>query len=53
MHAALVALITLITHHAIAPSDISYARGYVTQWDNFHHQLEPIVTRMPYMVAQG
>ncbi|EFJ46276.1 hypothetical protein VOLCADRAFT_105635 [Volvox carteri f. nagariensis] len=33
--------------------DISYARGYSTQWDNFMHQIEPLAARMPYMVAPG
>eukprot|EP00877_Chromochloris_zofingiensis_P010708 jgi/Chrzof1/5891/Cz16g19170.t1 len=33
--------------------DISYARGYVTQWDNFMQQIEPITRRMPYMVTPG
>lgn len=33
--------------------DISYARGYVSQWDNFHNQMETVTTKMPYMVAPG
>ncbi|GIL96226.1 hypothetical protein Vretimale_2087 [Volvox reticuliferus] len=33
--------------------DISYARGYSTQWDNFMHQIEPLAAHMPYMVAPG
>ncbi|KAF6263717.1 Metallo-dependent phosphatase-like protein [Scenedesmus sp. NREL 46B-D3] len=33
--------------------DISYARGYVTQWDNFMHQMEPLVSAVPYMTAHG
>lgn len=36
-----------------APPDVSYARGYVSQWDNFHHQTEPVVTRVPYMLVPG
>eukprot|EP00775_Hariotina_reticulata_P004167 gene4166-4415_t len=33
--------------------DISYARGYVTQWDNFMQQMEPIISQVPYMTAIG
>eukprot|EP00878_Enallax_costatus_P019287 GHUV01020344.1.p1 GENE.GHUV01020344.1~~GHUV01020344.1.p1 ORF type:complete len:392 (+),score=91.17 GHUV01020344.1:31-1206(+) len=33
--------------------DISYARGYVTQWDNFMHQIEPIASHIPYMTTPG
>eukprot|EP00879_Flechtneria_rotunda_P003651 GHRR01003888.1.p1 GENE.GHRR01003888.1~~GHRR01003888.1.p1 ORF type:complete len:559 (+),score=122.66 GHRR01003888.1:217-1677(+) len=33
--------------------DISYARGYVTQWDNFMHQLEPLISQVPYMASPG
>uniref|UniRef100_A0A383VVS5 Purple acid phosphatase n=1 Tax=Tetradesmus obliquus TaxID=3088 RepID=A0A383VVS5_TETOB len=33
--------------------DISYARGYVTQWDNFMHQMEPLVSSVPYMTTHG
>jgi hypothetical protein len=32
-------------------TDISYARGYVSQWENFHDQIEPIATRLPYMTV--
>ena len=32
-------------------ADISYARGYVSQWENFHDQIEPIATRLPYMTV--
>lgn len=28
-------------------------RGYVTQWDNYMDQIEPLVTRMPYMTVPG
>lgn len=28
-------------------------RGYSTQWDNFYSQLEPIASRVPYMVSVG
>lgn len=33
--------------------DISYARGYSSQWDVFFDQVEPLVTRMPYMTTIG
>ncbi|EGD77454.1 hypothetical protein PTSG_08549 [Salpingoeca rosetta] len=33
--------------------DISYARGYVSQWEQFHDQIEPIATSLPYMTAIG
>lgn len=33
--------------------DISYARGYESQWEQFHDQIEPISTRLPYMTAIG
>ncbi|KAG2498630.1 hypothetical protein HYH03_003377 [Edaphochlamys debaryana] len=33
--------------------DLSYARGYGSQWDNFFHQIEPIASVLPYMVAPG
>jgi hypothetical protein len=33
--------------------DISYARGYGTQWDTFWHQLSAIVTRIFFMTAIG
>lgn len=30
--------------------DISYAQGYVADWDVFFHQLLPLTSRVPYMV---
>lgn len=33
--------------------DISYARGYSWLWDNFFHQIEPVASRVPYMVCIG
>ncbi|KAG2446949.1 hypothetical protein HYH02_008103 [Chlamydomonas schloesseri] len=33
--------------------DISYSRGFSTQWDNFMQQIEPVAARMPYMVTAG
>ncbi|KAM0852660.1 hypothetical protein ACQ4PT_051614 [Festuca glaucescens] len=31
--------------------DISYANGYLSQWDQFTQQVEPITSRVPYMLA--
>jgi len=33
--------------------DISYARGYAAEWEQFHYQLLPITSRVPYMVSPG
>ncbi|KAI4343616.1 hypothetical protein L6164_010947 [Bauhinia variegata] len=33
--------------------DMPYANGYVSQWDQFTAQVEPISSRVPYMVASG
>ncbi|XP_030937446.1 probable inactive purple acid phosphatase 27 [Quercus lobata] len=33
--------------------DISYADGYVADWDQFTAQVEPIASAVPYMVASG
>lgn len=33
--------------------DISYARGYVSQWDQFHDQIAPLAARLPWMVGIG
>ncbi|EMS50080.1 putative inactive purple acid phosphatase 24 [Triticum urartu] len=33
--------------------DISYANGYLSQWDQFTQQVEPITSRVPYMIASG
>ncbi|KVI06206.1 Iron/zinc purple acid phosphatase-like C-terminal domain-containing protein [Cynara cardunculus var. scolymus] len=33
--------------------DMSYANGYISQWDQFLAQMEPITSRVPYMVASG
>lgn len=33
--------------------DISYARGYATQWDVYWDQLSKVVTRVPYMTTIG
>jgi len=33
--------------------DISYARGYCSQWDNFFSQISPIAHAMPWMTCSG
>ncbi|KAK4766859.1 hypothetical protein SAY86_014610 [Trapa natans] len=33
--------------------DISYANGYISQWDQFTAQVEPIASRVPYMLGSG
>ncbi|XP_020257586.1 probable inactive purple acid phosphatase 27 isoform X2 [Asparagus officinalis] len=33
--------------------DLSYASGYLSQWDQFTSQIEPIASTIPYMVASG
>ncbi|KAL8143944.1 hypothetical protein V2J09_016976 [Rumex salicifolius] len=33
--------------------DLSYANGYLSQWDQFTSQIEPIASNVPYMVASG
>ncbi|CAM9572762.1 unnamed protein product, partial [Phaeothamnion confervicola] len=33
--------------------DISYARGYATQWDEFVSEIEPVAAAVPWMVAIG
>uniref|UniRef100_A0A453L810 Purple acid phosphatase n=1 Tax=Aegilops tauschii subsp. strangulata TaxID=200361 RepID=A0A453L810_AEGTS len=33
--------------------DISYANGYLSQWDQFTQQVEPITSRVPYMMARS
>jgi hypothetical protein len=32
--------------------DISYANGYISQWDQFTAQVEPIASTVPYMIAR-
>ena len=32
--------------------DICYANGYLSQWDQFTAQVEPIASRIPYMIAR-
>ncbi|KAJ7299509.1 hypothetical protein O6H91_Y217300 [Diphasiastrum complanatum] len=33
--------------------DISYANGYLSQWDQFTEQIEDIASQVPYMIASG
>ncbi|KAI7757741.1 hypothetical protein M8C21_031753 [Ambrosia artemisiifolia] len=33
--------------------DICYANGYLSQWDQFTSQIEPIASAVPYMTASG
>ncbi|KAJ4778923.1 Purple acid phosphatase [Rhynchospora pubera] len=33
--------------------DITYANGYLSQWDQFTAQIEPIASHVPYMLASG
>ncbi|XP_059075339.1 probable inactive purple acid phosphatase 27 [Cryptomeria japonica] len=33
--------------------DLVYANGYLSQWDQFTCQIEPIASKVPYMVASG
>ncbi|KAG6634945.1 hypothetical protein I3843_11G007400 [Carya illinoinensis] len=33
--------------------DLAYANGYISQWDQFMSQVEPIASAVPFMVASG
>ncbi|KAI5656273.1 hypothetical protein M9H77_25066 [Catharanthus roseus] len=33
--------------------DLTYANGYISQWDQFTSQVEPISSVVPYMIASG
>ncbi|XP_028754376.1 LOW QUALITY PROTEIN: probable inactive purple acid phosphatase 1 [Neltuma alba] len=33
--------------------DLCYANGYISQWDQFTSQIEPIASTVPYMIASG
>ncbi|KAK1271711.1 putative inactive purple acid phosphatase 27 [Acorus gramineus] len=33
--------------------DITYANGYISQWDQFTSQVEPIASAVPYMIGSG
>lgn len=32
--------------------DITYANGYISQWDQFTSQVEPIASTVPYMIGR-
>ena len=32
--------------------DICYANGYISQWDQFTSQIEPIASALPYMIGR-
>jgi phosphodiesterase/alkaline phosphatase D-like protein len=32
--------------------DICYANGYLSQWDQFTAQIEPIASTVPYMIGR-
>ncbi|CAA7037284.1 unnamed protein product [Microthlaspi erraticum] len=33
--------------------DITYSNGYISQWDQFTAQVEPVASKVPYMIASG
>ncbi|KAM4115580.1 hypothetical protein ACJW30_04G160300 [Castanea mollissima] len=33
--------------------DLPYANGYISQWDQFTSQVEPIASSVPYMIGSG
>jgi hypothetical protein len=33
--------------------DLCYANGYLSQWDQFTAQIEPIASKVPYMTARS
>lgn len=33
--------------------DLSYANGYLSQWDQFTAQIEPIASTVPYMIGRS
>ncbi|KAJ6375381.1 hypothetical protein OIU77_000374 [Salix suchowensis] len=33
--------------------DLPYANGYISQWDQFTAQVQPITSTVPYMIASG
>lgn len=33
--------------------DICYANGYISQWDQFTEQVEPVASAIPYMIGSG
>lgn len=32
--------------------DLTYSNGYISQWDQFTAQVEPIASTVPYMIAR-
>lgn len=32
--------------------DLCYANGYISQWDQFTAQVEPLASTVPYMIAR-
>ena len=41
-----------ITHtHTILTGDLSYGMGDVSDWDHWGKEVEPLATRVPYMVV--
>ena len=32
--------------------DITYSNGYLSQWDQFTAQVEPVASKVPYMIAR-
>lgn len=32
--------------------DITYSNGYISQWDQFTAQVEPVASTVPYMIAR-
>ena len=37
----------------IHSGDVSYADGFMQHWDTFFNKIEPIASRVPYMVTPG
>merc|ERR1711869_183688 len=33
--------------------DLSYAMGYSAEWESFHNEIEPLSSRVPWMVTMG
>lgn len=40
-------------HLGIMNGDLSYARGFATQWDTFFDQIEQLANQVPVMVVEG
>jgi len=40
-------------HAVVHIGDISYSVVYLSEWDNFMHQIEPVASRVPWMVGIG